>query len=69
MENALGRQQPDFSAAADGLRVAAGHLDLCSNLPAVDGGATIVRRMDAMLERMELLHRKFDDLSRKVDVS
>jgi len=69
MENVRVGQQPDFTAAAHGLRVAANNLDLCPNLPAVDGGAGLVRRMDRMLDQMALLHRKFDDLDRKVDVS
>jgi hypothetical protein len=69
MDNPLGRQQPDFAAAADGLRVAASHLDRCPNLPAVNGGTVLIERMDAVLEQLSLLRRDFGDLSRKVDVS
>lgn len=62
-------RQPDFPAAADGLRLVADQLALCPNLPALDAGAELMRRMDLMLEQQRLLNEKFDDLDRKMNIS
>lgn len=69
MEQQLLREQPNFSTAAGGLRLAADHLELCEHLPAVDGGARLIQRMDAVLEQLTLLNRKVDTLDRKVVIS
>lgn len=61
--------QPDFSAAASGLRLAAEHLARCPNIPALDAGAELMRRMDMMLEQQRLLSAKIDSLERTVIVS
>ncbi|ATY65973.1 hypothetical protein A9K55_002150 [Cordyceps militaris] len=67
--------QPDFTAAASGLRLAAQHLELCHNIPALDAG-TLLLRIDQILEQQRLmseqlglLNRKFDDLHHTVTVS
>ncbi|KAM3496865.1 hypothetical protein MY11210_009725 [Beauveria gryllotalpidicola] len=59
--------QPDFAAAASGLRLAAEHLARCPNIPAMDAGAELMRRMDLMLEQIRSLNGKFDSLSGKFD--
>ncbi|KAM4060269.1 hypothetical protein HRG_002135 [Hirsutella rhossiliensis] len=68
MEHDAGLRQPDFSTAAGALRLAAEHLELCDNLPAVDGGARLAQRMDAVLEQLTMLNRKVDGIDRRMDV-
>lgn len=59
--------QPDFSQVAHNFRDAATHFERCGNLPAVDGGARLMQRMDAVLEQLALLNRKVDGLDRRMD--
>lgn len=61
--------QPDFSRVAHDLRDAADHFERCGNLPAVDGGARLMQRMDAILEQLTLLNRKVDGLDRRMTVA
>ncbi|KAF4513228.1 hypothetical protein G6O67_000526 [Ophiocordyceps sinensis] len=67
MEQVL--DQPDFSRVAHDLRDAADHFERCGNLPAVDGGARLMQRMDAILEQLTLLNRKVDGLDRRMTVA
>ncbi|KAM3429631.1 hypothetical protein MY4824_008153 [Beauveria thailandica] len=60
-------EQPDFSAVASGLRLAAEHLARCPNVPALDAGAELMRRMDMMLEQQRLLSEQQRLLSAKID--
>ncbi|KAM3445448.1 hypothetical protein MY3296_010193 [Beauveria thailandica] len=55
-------EQPDFSAVASGLMLAAEHLARCPNIPALDAGAELMRRMDMMLEQQRLLSAKIDSV-------
>ncbi|QLI67984.1 uncharacterized protein G6M90_00g051180 [Metarhizium brunneum] len=60
------QQQPDFEAAARALEVVVDNVKLCSNIPAVDSGAALERKMDALMEQMVLFNRKLDALDSKV---
>ncbi|KAM3520382.1 hypothetical protein NHJ13051_006905 [Beauveria bassiana] len=67
--DATAPEQPDFSAAASGLRLAAEHLERCPNIPALDAGAELMRRMDMMLEQQRLLSAKIDSVEQTVIIS
>jgi uncharacterized coiled-coil protein SlyX len=55
-------RQPNFTQAAGGLRLVADQLELCSNLPAVDGGARIGEVMDAVLASLAQLNQRMTNL-------
>ncbi|XP_044724242.1 uncharacterized protein HRG_02138 [Hirsutella rhossiliensis] len=65
------RQQPDFSQVAHNFRDAAEHFERCENLPAVDGGARLLERMELMMERFtaleQTMNRRFDQVDRRMD--
>ncbi|PNY20398.1 Uncharacterized protein TCAP_07424 [Tolypocladium capitatum] len=67
MEQNAALRQPNFSVAAGGLRLAAEHLELCENLPSVDGGARLMQTMDAVLVQLTLLNQKVDGLDRRME--
>ncbi|KAF4595315.1 hypothetical protein GQ602_000928 [Ophiocordyceps camponoti-floridani] len=69
MEHGAAPRQPNFSTAAGGLRLAAEHLELCGNLPAVDGGARLHDTLQAVLEQLAQINRGLRDLDRKITVS
>ncbi|PNY28871.1 Uncharacterized protein TCAP_01205 [Tolypocladium capitatum] len=59
--------QPDFGTISGNFDALSEQFALCANLPAVDGSARLMQRMDAVLEQLTLLNRKVDILDRKVD--
>ncbi|KAM4065518.1 hypothetical protein HRG_012872 [Hirsutella rhossiliensis] len=71
MEHDQVSRQPNFSTAAGGMRLVAEHLELCENLPAVEGGARLMQRMDTILERLatmeQAMRRGFLDVGQRVD--
>ncbi|POR32795.1 Uncharacterized protein TPAR_07003 [Tolypocladium paradoxum] len=67
MEAERGAQQPNFGTISGSFDALSEQFALCANLPAVDGSARLMQRMDAVLEQLTLLNRKVDGLDRKVD--
>jgi uncharacterized protein HemX len=58
--------QPDFAIMAQGAAALCQQLALLGNLPALDGGAAIIQRLDALSEQMtnlrtELRAKYFQD--------
>ncbi|KJZ68489.1 hypothetical protein HIM_12119 [Hirsutella minnesotensis 3608] len=63
------RPQPDFPLAAESLRSVAEQLERCGNLPAVDGGAHLVDRMDRMEALLREIRGMLHGMSRRMDAS
>ncbi|PFH63171.1 hypothetical protein XA68_17280 [Ophiocordyceps unilateralis] len=69
MERDLALRQAESSEAADGLRLAAEHLESRGHPTAIEGGARLVEMMHAILNRMDALERKVDSVDRRITVS
>lgn len=62
-------RQPDFGRLASNFRDIGDHVERFVNLPAVDGGAQLITRMDVILEEIRLLRGEVRTLDRKVTIS
>ncbi|OWT42345.1 hypothetical protein VFPPC_18534 [Pochonia chlamydosporia 170] len=56
MDNTL--QQPDFSVAAGGLRLAADNLELCQNIPGVDDGRRQLQATERLMVRLDEIQQE-----------
>ncbi|PFH58159.1 hypothetical protein XA68_14082 [Ophiocordyceps unilateralis] len=61
--------QPNFTHAADSLRIVAENLQLCDNLPSVDAGGQLLAMMQTLLDRFARLERRFDGLEQRISIT
>ncbi|KJZ69095.1 hypothetical protein HIM_11518 [Hirsutella minnesotensis 3608] len=58
--------QPDFGRISESLGSLSDQFALCANLPAVDGGAGIMRSLETITNQLTLLNRKVDAMDRRI---
>ncbi len=62
-------QQPDFGRLASNFRDIGEHVARFANLPAVDGGARLMSRMDTILEEIRLLRGEVRTMGLKMTIT